>query len=347
MPNIFLFTGENTFLLSEHVKLWKEEFKKKHGGDINLLSLDAESIDISEITTDIQAMPFLAEKRLIFIKNLPEKAVVSKANKEKKESERQKKANEKKDIVLSNLVKSLEDIPESTVVVFIQSKPDKRKSLYKKLVQLAELKTFDLLDPYKLEDWIKKRAEFYSSKIDSYTAKYLISKLNNNMWRLENEISKLATYAYGRDIKKEDIDKLVLPVLEASIFALTDKLSSKNYISAINNLKTLAESGENIIYVFFMIVRQLRLFLQISSYLEQYPSTSPKNLSAELGIHPFVVKNILSQLRNFTKKELEIAYKKLLQIDLELKTSVIKTTVNDSSELIMALERFIIDFCRN
>ena len=69
--NLFLFTGEETYLLHEQIASWKKAFTEKHG-DINLAVLDADDTPLYEIMAAILAFPFLGDKRLIFIHNLPD-----------------------------------------------------------------------------------------------------------------------------------------------------------------------------------------------------------------------------------------------------------------------------------
>jgi DNA polymerase-3 subunit delta len=134
--------------------------------------------------------------------------------------------------------------------------------------------------------------------------------------------------------------------MEANIFHLTDSLGAKNHREAIHNLHRSMAAGENLRQVFYMIVRQFRLFLQVGSYLTLYPNANPAGIASSLKIHPFVAKNTLSQVRRFKMAELKSAYRRLLDIDLDLKTSKIHITTDDQDELALTIERFIIKFCR-
>ena len=46
--NIYLFTGDETYLLHEQVANWRRAFKEKHG-DTNLEILDADETPLNEI----------------------------------------------------------------------------------------------------------------------------------------------------------------------------------------------------------------------------------------------------------------------------------------------------------
>lgn len=338
MNNLFLFTGSETYLLREKVRAWKEAFRGKHG-DINLAMLDGEKAPLGEIMAAIEAAPFLGEKRLIFIENLPVTAKNTSSEKEATIDEEDAKDDLKK------FAEKLKDIPETSVVVFIQPNPDKRKAFYKALVKLAKGEEFKPLEGPRLNGWAQAEAKKHGSSIDAVTADYLISLTGQDLWRISQEIQKLANFRPEQPIARADIDHLVVPTVEANIFHFTDALSAKDHRRAIRNLHRSMASGENLKQLFYMIVRQFRLLLQIKSYKNQYPGTTPLALATHLKLHPFVAKNILAQIGHFGPEELKSAYSRLLEIDVDLKTSHIRVTTDDQDELALAIEQFILKFC--
>jgi len=72
--NLFLFTGEETYLLHGQINGWKKAFIEKHG-DINLAILDAEEMPLNEIMAAILAIPFLINS-LFFLCGLRELGVI-------------------------------------------------------------------------------------------------------------------------------------------------------------------------------------------------------------------------------------------------------------------------------
>ena len=58
MKNLFLFTGEETYLLKQQIDSWKDAFIAKHG-DINLAILEGQEMPLNEIMAAIEAIPFL------------------------------------------------------------------------------------------------------------------------------------------------------------------------------------------------------------------------------------------------------------------------------------------------
>jgi len=337
MNNIFLFTGEESYLIHEQISGWKKAFITKHG-DINLATLDAGEIPINDIVLQAEAMPFLGDKRLIFVHGLPDAPKTRNAGKVSKKDE-------KREGDLEKLEKALGDLPETTVIVFVQSKPDKRKSFYKKLTKKAEVKEFKQLQGYDLNTWIQKTVKQKGGKISSSDTEYLISLAGQDLWKLFHEIEKITSYTGEKAIDKKTISHLVIPTLEANIFHFTDALGAKNYKRAIQDLHKILAAGDSLSQVFYMIVRQFRLLLQISGYIESNPSAGSATIAAALKIHPFVARNTMTQAKNFKLAELKKAYQNLLDIDVALKTSKIRITTENQEELALAIEQFILGFC--
>lgn len=335
--NLFLFMGEETYLLQEQINSWKNAFIVKHG-DINLAMLDSDEMPLNEIMAAIEAVPFLGDKRLIFVYGLPDAPKIRNADKVTKKDE-------KREEDLKKMEKYLDKIPDSSVVVFVQSNPDKRKSFYKQLSKKADVKDFAPLTGRSLVSWIQKKVTKEGAKIDYDTAEYLISLTGQNLWRIAQEISKITSHSPEQGISRDIIDKLVIPTLEANIFHFTDALGAKDHKKAIHKLHHTMAAGENLRPVFYMIVRQFRLLLQASDYMQSTSNANPTSFAASLKIHPFVAKNTIAQLKHFKQEDLKDAYEKLLEIDTALKTSKIRTTVDDQDELALAIERFILSFC--
>ncbi|QQR84290.1 DNA polymerase III subunit delta [Candidatus Peregrinibacteria bacterium] len=318
--NLHFFTGEDTYRLQELVKGWKNAFLEKHG-DLNLSILSIEDHTIPEMISQIETAPFLGDKRLIFLEGLPESASTGK-KRDAGITPEQEEA----------LLKVVQSLPETSIVVLVQPNPDKRKSLYKKLVQLATVKSFESLKGAGLSNWVQRQSSKYNGKIDAATALHLVSYAGEDLWKLDREIEKMATYAGDQSIPRDTIEELVIPTNEANLFRLTDALSVKNTNAALKELNRLQVAGESMHQVLYMLARQIRILIQIKE------TSDPSSLK----LHPFVLRNASSQAKNFTTDALKKAHADLVAIDVAVKTGAIKTTTDDESELALAMERFMI-----
>ncbi len=74
MNNLYLFTGENFQALNEKLSFWKKEFEKKHS-ETNIEQFnDVSQKDIPAIVNAIESQPFLADKRMIIVRDIPQSA---------------------------------------------------------------------------------------------------------------------------------------------------------------------------------------------------------------------------------------------------------------------------------
>jgi len=322
--NIYFFYGEDTYSISQKVRFWVEKFKEKYGGDTNIEIIEGANIDQKEFATNLQAMPFLSEKRLIIVKDL-----LSSGSTDTQEK----------------IIGSLENIPDFCILVFVENKtPDRRLSAFKKLSKTATTEEFQPPNPIQLTNWILKETQERKSLIGRPEAEFLGSMTGPDLWKLSNEINKLISSTNGDPITKKLIEDLVTPSLSSSIFKLTDALAGKNRHDSLRIFKTLVDSGEDPAMIFYMIARHFRILIQTHFLASQ--GASSQSIAKKLKQHPFAVANAFNQSKNFTSEKLKEMYARLLEIDKSFKTGKIKITVEDNSELLLELERLIIQACR-
>ena len=321
--SIFLFCGDDTFSSHQKLQHWKKGFIQKYGEDAPIEILDGKKLDLQNLSTDIETLPFLADKKLLIIKDFFA----------------QKKTEEGK-----KLAEIIEKTPDFCVVIFHENiSPPKNVTLYKRIAKLGTIEEFPELSPQKTANWIIGRAKTLGIKIGFASANYLAQHCGTNLWQISNELNKLHTYAQDQEITNEMIDALTTPSLSASIFKLTDSLGSKNRRAALQTFKTLQESGEDVIRTFFMIVRHFRILIQVKDLLAHQENQF--SMAKKLKQPPFVIKKNSEQSRNFSSEDLRAIYQSLLEIDTRFKTGKIKTYQTDNRELLLAIEKLIINCC--
>ncbi len=316
--NIFLLHGENTFASSEKLKQWQTGFSKKYGEEGNIEIFDIKDINMQEFETNFQTLPFLCEKRFLIIKNAT-------GNKDKQ----------------TKLSEIIEKTPDFCILIFHESKnADKRTSLYKKLKKIGQIEEFLALDTNATTNWILKRAEKEKLNIGFSEASYLAQFAGTNQWRLSGEIKKLKAFTLNNKVTKEDINSLIRPSLSTSIFNLTDSIAQKRTKVALQAFKDLMDSGEEILMIFHMIVRQFRLLIIVKSLLEQ--GLKESDITKKIKQHPFVVKKTVSQSHNFSIEQLKKIHEMLVQIEIDSKSGKIKIIKSDTSQFKYAIERIIL-----
>lgn len=329
MPNkkaVYLFFGEDTYSAHNKMTFWRTEFEKKHGGDMNVETLEGKTLAAADFRSNFQSAPFLADKRLIIVKDF-----LRKGNKEE-----QKK--------VADILEG--DIPDFCVIVFIEyGSPDKRSSLYKKINKVGHPEEFKALMGPELMRWIQDRSKKIGLNINSQMASYIGDQAGSDLWNLSNELEKLKTFSQGNELTKEAVDNLVHPNLTTSIFKLTDYLAQRNAKGSIKTLDILLESGEDMMKIIFMIVRHFRILIQVKDLMDR--GNAKPQIISKIKQHPYTISTAMQQSPNFSFDTLRGIYEALLQIDIGMKTGRIRMLADDKKEMLLALEKFVLDVCHN
>ena len=70
MKNVYLFTGEEKYLLQAEIARWKANFSQKFGQD-SVFSFDTENFDAQKIVELMSAGGLFSDKKLIIVSGVP------------------------------------------------------------------------------------------------------------------------------------------------------------------------------------------------------------------------------------------------------------------------------------
>lgn len=309
-PTFYLFHGDDAFKIAEQVAKMRERMGDPSTAELNTAEFDGQTADISDILNAANAYPFLSDKRLVLVKDMM--AWLGR-----------KGAGETGKRALERLALELPVLPDWARVVFIE-----RETLPEthKLLRLARehARGFEkaFLAPKDTTSWIIKRAkEMYNTVIEPAAASALASVTSDDLYRADNELSKLASYVNEeRPIKEADVALLTPYVAEAGMFDMVDALAEGRGPAAARLLHRLMETEEPL-GLYGMIIRQFRLLLLAKEHLTTggYPNT----LAEALRIKAFPAEKLAKQSRAFTVDQLEAIYRTLLDTDIKMKTGQI------------------------
>src|SRR5262245_37083410 len=69
MPNLYFLFGNDEFAISRKLKEFDLDFTDPTSADMNTARLDARSLNENDLNTAVNAMPFLAKRRLVLLAN--------------------------------------------------------------------------------------------------------------------------------------------------------------------------------------------------------------------------------------------------------------------------------------
>lgn len=212
------------------------------------------------------------------------------------------------------------------------------KKLEIALKKYGQGQEFELLNGPALKQWVQQEFKKYGVTTETIALTKLLVGVGSDMWRLAQEINKLANYKKLGSVTAGDIDKLVALGQSAQIFAPLDALASRNKKQALGLLLNHLQKGESIFYLLSMLAFQFRNLLMLKAAQGQAKESNNhltvQQLAKVLELNPFVVKKTSVLANYFSLAELKHIYQKIFNLDLALKTSSL--AAQDALRLLVA-----------
>lgn len=342
ISSVYLFYGEEEYLKQQAVSKFKE-YLLPQGADFNTDILEGENAVAGGVISLASTPPFMAEHRLVIVKDSPWfmalKRKSSKADEEEEEQENdyEKEETEKGKAKLEDalIIKYLNQPLKTSCLIFLAGENiDRRRKIFKQVEKVGQVVHFVKLKQGELEIWLETQAHLAGKKLENQ-AKELLSGLNSlGLTGLVSEWQKILTYVGEKEeITYQDVMTVVHRSAEFRIFDVMDDIGEKKYYQALNGVKELLANKEKPLLILTMIVRQFRLMLQVKELSAYYRSYN--EIAREINENPYPVKKALNLNRNFSQKQLFFAMSFLAQLDTDMKLG--------RQELYAGLERLFLN----
>ncbi|MBI5037574.1 MAG: DNA polymerase III subunit delta [Candidatus Kerfeldbacteria bacterium] len=306
---IFLLHGPDTYRLRQRLSFYREGFKKKYDpAGYHVTSLLGESLTLEKFREAVGQGGLLAAKRFIVIEQL---------------------LSIKKTTVVEAIASYLsESKHDDNVLIFVEEETadaprpkgrTKANPLRAFLDEHATAESFSLLTGTQLISWIQQEVKRRGGSIAPAAAADLATRLGGDLWAVSAEIEKLINFTAGKSITETHVAEMVHSGFDENIFHLTDALAARDGKLATRLLHDQFAAGAAPLYLLTMLIRQMRILLQVHSLAQSEPH--PATIAHRLGIHPFVAQKAVRDVRKFQMEELVDVYRQLLDTDIALKTT--------------------------
>jgi DNA polymerase-3 subunit delta len=222
----------------------------------------------------------------------------------------------------------LADVPDSTDVVIVEPKLDKRLSYYKLLKKVTDFKEYKGLDGEGLAKWLVHEAKDRGGAISTGDARYLVERVGAEQQMVSNELDKLIIY--DPKVTRETINLLTEPTPQSTIFELLESAfagNRKRTLELYTEQRALKVEPQQIVA---MLTWQLHIVALIKAGGER----SPDQIAKDAKLSPYVVKKSVNIARRLSLQDLKNHIDRLLNIDIKS-----KTTTYDIDE---ALQHFLL-----
>ncbi|MGL5417173.1 MAG: DNA polymerase III subunit delta [Clostridium sp.] len=306
--NSYILCGPDEELIKEGIdKITKRYVSSEE--DLNFTKFDGIKCEFDEVKNACETFPFMAEKKVVVIYRCS-------FLKEKVDSNRKSFYKEMKEY--------LKDIPSTTVLIMYYVFNDKRENAKKNksIMGLDKATTIVQVDKLKRDGFYKRLQGLfkeYGGEISTINLKYYAEKIPMNMEIAKKEVSKIVDYTNGREIKREDIDKMVLNNDDDDVFDLVDFIGQKKTEKAIKIVNELLFKADQHMLILISIQNQIKKLYDYKLLLKEGKSID--NIQSITRLPMFVVEKMVNQSKKFSFNQLKESMKLCIETEKTLKST--------------------------
>lgn len=270
----YLLFGKDDYM----IRLYKNKLIAavvNEGDSMNFHLFRDGNTSVPEVRDIAETVPFFADRRLIILEN----SGWFKAK--------------------NDFASFLPEIPDTTVVVFVESEIDKNSELYKAIKEHGYAAEFNGLSEKDLKTFIGVSLKNRGLGISESSAGYLLERVGSDMDVLSVEMDKIAAYCAGTgEVKAEDIRRITTPVTEVQMFAMADAILDNDRKKATAIYAELLQAQEKPLRILYMLTNQFFSFYKVLSM--GGTGANADDIASRLGMRSFVVKKYLRRKRSWS-----------------------------------------------
>lgn len=292
--SVYLIYGEEDYLK----KQYRDKLKIAIIGDdtMNYSHYEGKKIDIKNLISTGDTMPFFADRRLIIVE----------------ESGLFKSASD-------DIVDFVKNLPEYLNLIFIESEVDKRNRLYKVVNEKGYASEMKFQEVSVLSKWIAGLLRDEQKTMDRFTLELFLTKTGTQMDNIKCELEKLVCYTMGKiEIVAEDVEAVCTTQTTSKIFDMITAIATKNQKQALDLYYDLLLLKEPPMKIMALITNQFNKMLQVKELVNQRYDSA--NISKKLGIANFIVGKYIAQSKSFTIQEIKDALEEFAATEQDFKS---------------------------
>ncbi len=305
---VYLICGEEEFLKQSMKRRLREAVVGKDTMNFNRFS--GKGAEEKEIISLADTMPFFAAHRMILVED---------------------SGFFKKPPAL--LTEYLPKMPETTVLVFVESQVDRKTRFYKKVREIGRVEEMTRQKEGDLLVWAAacfKRAGF---GITRATAEEFLARTGGDMSNIRSEIDKLVSYCAGQKaVNMEDVLAVTTVTTETKIYDLVDKIAAGRTDDAMRLYHDMLSMKIEPMYILAAVSRQ---FNQLLGYKDMTAAGKDRSsIIAALRIPPFAIRKLAGQAGAYSREQLLKKVKGCVDLEEAVKTGRLDARL--AAELLLA-----------
>jgi DNA polymerase-3 subunit delta len=312
----YLFHGPNEFLIERMLDRLKETLVPESARPFNLEVFYGGESQPSDIMAQARSIPFLASRRLIIVRRT--EAFGAEA--------------------IEQLTPYLQNPADSTCLVYVCSKADFKKGLFKAIRSAGLAVYFEELREQQVAPWVKRTAAELGLGMELESCHYLQQVTGNDPRDLYGELEKIRIRYGKRDICLEEVKETVARTRSFTIFELMKRISNRECgpsLVALNRYLEEEDKKSGALRFIGMLNRQLRLLVRTREILDK--GGGKTDVETMLGRARLSADEYWSAAKRWSSEELKRALSLLYEADGRLKAGSAARAI---------LENVVLRLCR-
>lgn len=227
----------------------------------------------------------------------------------------------KKDMDISSLTNYFDNYNVNSYLIFTygSSSIDSRRKLFKLISDNGVVKKLEANSEY-LNDFISNYIKDNGYSMDMNSMSYLLSRCDNNIDNIRNELDKLMLYKLNdKVITRDDISLLTIEDINDTVFELVSSILKNNNERAMKLYYNFINNGMDVSQIIAVISNQIRLLFQVKRLYNSGKSNDEIAKILEFK-SVYRVKYLLSDCYYYSEGDLLKYLSKLADIDKAIKT---------------------------
>lgn len=333
----YVFVGDESFFRRRCREALLEYLVPAELRDFSIFEFDLAETEIAEVLDRARTPSLMAPFQVFFVRGV--KALFGRGGNEEKLAAIEDYCKNPNPDALLIFVADHISIPADVRKMELTDK-DRYQRIRDTLGQYCGIVELSRVEEGEAVRWLSDYCNTRSVKIDADAARELVDALGGDMMMISNELEKLILYvAEKKHISLGDVETMVLAAKQRSLYELTDAISAKDRVRALEMLDAILSTGdgdEAAIGHLYMLAKTFRQMLIISERNVRDTRMLWAALWQGFRVPPFAAENVIKQARRYkSKRELTRAIRLIAKADLALRS-------NPPSKR-MILEKLVLD----
>ncbi len=319
----YVFVGDEAFFRKRCREAILEHLVPDELRDFSLFDFDLSETDLAEVLDRARTPSLMAPFQVFFVKGV--KTMFGRGSNEDKLSAIEQYCKDPNPDAVIIFVADHISIPADARRMEMQDK-ERYERIRETMGPFCGIVELSRVEEGEAVRWLNDYCATRDVKIEADAARELVDALGGDMMMVSNELEKLILYVGEKKrVTLGDVETMVLAAKQRSLYELTDAISSKDRVKALQMLDAILTTGDGddaAIGHLYMLAKAFRQMLVIVERNVRDQRMLWAALWQGFRVPPFAADDIIRQARRYkSKRELTRAIRLVAKTDLALRSN--------------------------